>query len=180
MLNLIDSKLVRQAGTIYGNLNSLRLREQDPGAKLKELVLTHMSADSIVCDLDPVAPSAGKKLFGRYSWFFNSTHPLAPKQCDGAVHVEYRDREYLILLEMKSSASGMAKGRKQLKSGQAFAAYIQSLLGRELHILTRLVYLGPMSPAPASPRVPRFLPHMEIPVISSQGRAYLSFSQLIS
>lgn len=179
MIGLFDPRLLRKTSVIRGNQNSVSLKEVDAGAALKELVVTHVPAGALVCDLDPIKPSAGKRPLARYSWFFDSCHPIAAKQCDGAIYFTHLDIEYLFLIELKSSASTLTKGRRQLESGAAFAKYIEALLGRPLRVCTRLVFVGPPKPPLTFPVPPSFPEHMELPVLCNRGCCYLSMSQLI-
>jgi hypothetical protein len=178
MYDLVDENLLRRVSVVGGTPNCVKLKEHDPGATFKELVITHLPADAVICDLDPIRPSTGKKLLGRYSWFFQANHEIAPKQCDGLVSLVHLGVEYLIAIEMKSSASGLARGRLQLESGKAFAGYISTLLGREIRVCRRLVFAAPPSPSPARVSAMNFPEFKEIPVYCRHGTAHLSMGQL--
>jgi len=178
MIGLICKSLIRPVSVIHGNNNSLRLKEMDPNSLLQELVFTQMPTNALVCDLDPIKPAAGKKLLARYSWFFENGHPLASKQCDGAIFLSHKNIEYLILIEMKSSAATLPKGRKQLVAGEAFAKYVEALLGRSIKVCTRLIYIGAPAPVVVLTGSFSFPKHKEIAVFCRSGRAYLSLSQL--
>jgi hypothetical protein len=181
MIAVFDGILCRTVATINNNPSSLRLKEHDAGALLKELIITGVPSDGVIVDLDPVeGMGRGKRArLKRYSWFLNSGHDLAPKQCDGALYFSKGGVEHFCLIELKSSISGISKGRKQLKSGVAFARYIEQLVNRPLRICTRLVYKGAPLPAPVVAREKEVKEHSEIPVLANSGLAYLSYSQLI-
>lgn len=179
MLSLIDSKIIRPASVIAGLQNCVRLKEHDVTATFQELIITHVPADALVCDLDPLRPSSGKRLMGRYSWFLSSGHRIAAKQCDGLINFVWEDREYFFVIEIKSSASGLSKGRLQLESGRAFAHYLCLLLGRDITVCRRLVYSAPPLPATTRGAALTFADFREIPVYCRHGSARISLSQLI-
>lgn len=183
MLGLIDPAICRGIGQVYGSPNSVLLKEHDAGATLKELVLTNLPPASVIADLDPVAGiGKGKRVrLKRYSWFFDEGHQLASKQCDGAVHVLDGGVDYIYLIELKSSLSGLAKGRRQLEAGEAFVSYIRALAGKDIKVRRRLVYVGPLvKPVSIATSKGAVRDHEEIPVSVQNGRAFISFSRFKS
>lgn len=179
MLSLFDGNIVRPVGQHYGNDNSVRLVEHDASASLKELVVTHLPPRSLVCDFDPVQSQNPKKKFSRYSWFFRVGNALACKQCDGGIYLPYGGAEYFLIVELKSSTSGLADGRKQVEAGKAFARYVEAVYGRQLVVLTRIIYLGAPKPAGTMAKSLTFPQHMEIGTVAKSGRVFLAMSELV-
>lgn len=181
MRSLIDGGICRAPGVIHGRDDSVLLQEHDAGATLRELVITGVPASALIIDLDPVkGVGSGKRTrLKRYSWFFLDSHDLAAKQCDGALNFSIGSSEFLYLIELKSSDAGLAKGRKQLLAGKAFAEYIQALLGRKMTVRRRLVYAGPAATPPVMPATDP-AEHREIRVRDSSHRAFITFGELFA
>ena len=166
---------------MYGRVNCLSLKEHDSQALLKELVIFGAPVDAIIIDLDPAENiGSGKKLrLKRYSWFFSDQHVIARKQCDGALFTRVAGVEHLILIELKSSITAIPKARKQILAGKAFAAHVESLLGRPIRVCSRIVYIGPPVPPKVFAMTGEITLDRDIPVSAPQGRAYLSINEVL-
>ena len=126
--NLLRPELVL---TISGS-GELTVKEHDPGAVLRELLIKRVPDCSAAFELDHT-PSGQlkaklKNAFCQLSCLIHGSHPKANKSCDFVIVSPGVDKSRIVLADLKSRSPKKADCAAQLRNSELFLMYIISLI----------------------------------------------------
>jgi hypothetical protein len=175
----------------HAGLLSLCLKETNPNAALRQLLIRGVPAEAYLLSLDGVTMGRGRKRFpiSQFSLHLNKGVPKVNKICDGALVHPLEERVRICLLDLKSHRPDVRDAIDQLENSRLFVKYAESLVawvsppGKPMQVDLAVVKASQGSPPSGGgfpkPRVVDGIQIHSVPVLSD-GKAQIGFSRLFA